>query len=302
MNQEGRAFLSPRKDCERELKNTTDIMTVGNLHVNRAFWDLLQQNGLDTFESVMAYGHVEIVKAAVRERSTARLTLRHRGAEYTFYLKRHTSPPLKEHLKLLARFSRPKSALNEWRAIIRFHELGLPTMIPVAAGEKSSRLGAVSTSFVLSLEIKDATRLDHYLAAWLGHPLSGEEIRRKRALVEEVAQLTRKMHRSGLNHRDYYLCHLFIRETQAEENFELFVLDLHRVDIRNKVGRRWIVKDLAAINYSSLELPVHTTDRLRFLKHYLGKDRLEKGDLPMIRQVLKKTRRIARHSKKMHKP
>ena len=276
-------------------------MTLGNLHVNRAFWDLLQRNRLDSFESFMRYDHVEIVKQAIKDRTTAKLTLRHDGKESTFYLKRHTSAPLKEHLKLLTRLSRPKSAMNEWRAIIRFHELGLPTMIPVAAGKKSSKLGLVSTSFLLSLEIKDARRLDHYLAEWLEHPVSRKDILRKRTLIKQVAQLTRKMHRSGLNHRDFYLCHIFIREKEAQEDFELFVVDLHRVDIRKEVPRRWAVKDLAAINYSSLDLPVYTTDRIRFLKHYLKKERLEKTDLVMIRQILKKTRRMAKHTKKMQK-
>jgi len=280
------------------LANPFDITTVGNLEVNAAFRDILLQNGLETFESFMQHAPVEIVKQAVVERSTARLMLKDGRGESTFFLKRHTSPPLKEYLKLFTRFSWPKSAFNEWQAIIRFHERKLPTMVPVASGEKRGRFGIVNQSFVLTEEIKDAKRLDHYLEKWNENPLSPEQIKRKRGLIERLAMITRKMHASGLNHRDYYLCHVFLREGKQGKDFELFILDLHRVDIRHRVGQRWVVKDLAALNYSSLELPIHATDRIRFLKAYLQKDRLEAKDQPLLRRVLRKTRKIADHAKR----
>ena len=275
-----------------------DIITVRNLEVNTAFRDILLQNGLETFESFMRHAHVEIVKQAVAERSTVKLMLRDGRGESTFFLKRHTSPRLREYLKLLTRFSRPKSAFNEWQAIIRFHEMKRPTMVPVAAGEKKGRFGIVNQSFVLTEEIKDAKRLDHYLEKWNENPLSPKQIKRKRQLIDRLAMITRRMHSSGLNHRDYYLCHVFLREKNQEKDFELFVLDLHRVDIRHKVGQRWVVKDLAALNYSSLGLPIHATDRIRFLKAYLQKDRLDEKDHRLLRQVLRKTRKIAGHAKK----
>jgi heptose I phosphotransferase len=174
----------------------------------------------------------------------------------------------------------------------------IPTMVPVAAGEKRGRFGIVSQSFVLTEEIKDAKRLDHYVETWNGNPLSPGQIKKKRELIDRLAKITRRMHSSGLNHRDYYLCHVFLREEEQGKNFELFILDLHRVDIRRKVSQRWIVKDLAALNYSSLELPIHATDRIRFLKAYLQKRRLEVKDQPLLQQALRKTRKIVRHAKR----
>jgi heptose I phosphotransferase len=282
------------------LASPFDITTSRNLQVNSAFRDLLLQNGLKTFESFMQHAHVEIVKQAVAERSTVKILLRDGRGESTFFLKRHTAPPLKEYVKLLTRFSWPKSAFNEWRAIIRFHEMKLPTMVPVAAGKKKGRFGIVNQSFVLTEEIKDAKRLDHYLEKWNETPLSPQQIQKKRELIKRLAVITRKMHASGFNHRDYYLCHVFLREREQEEDFELFILDLHRVDIRHNVGQRWVVKDLAALNYSSLELPIHTTDRIRFMKAYLQKSRLETKDRPLLLRVLRKTRKIARHAKRKH--
>lgn len=280
------------------MPRTIEITTMNDIVVSKAYRELLLENRLDTFKSFMEYTDLEIVKQAIKERSTAKLVLDDGRGQATFFLKRHTSPPIREYLKLLTRFSWPKSAFNEWRAIIRFHEIGLPTMVPVAAGEEKNCLGVVKRSFILTKEIKDAYRLDHYLAESLRQPLSREQIQRKRRLMRQLAQLTREMHTMGLNHRDYYLCHIFIRDTQESGDFDLFIIDLHRVDIRNKVGNRWIVKDLASINFSSLELPIHTTDRMRFFKLYLQKDHLEKRDFHQLRQILRKTKRIAHHAGK----
>lgn len=278
-----------------------EITSVNDIVVNKAYKEVLIQNRLDTFEAFMQYTNVEIVKQAIKERNTVRLVLNEGHSQSTFFLKRHTSPSVKEYLKLLTRFSWPKSALNEWQAIIRFHQVGIPTMVPVAAGVKRNGLGLAKESFVLTQEIRNAYRLDHYLAKWLRKPLSKQEIHGKRRLIQQLAQLTRRMHTTGLNHRDYYLCHIFIRNTEKSNDPELFVIDLHRVDIRSKVGNRWIVKDLAALNFSSLELPIHTTDRMRFFKLYLQKDRLSERDRPLLRQILKKTDRIARHTEKMYR-
>jgi len=209
-----------------------EITPVNNIVVNKAYKEVLIQNRLNTLESFMDYADVEIAKQVIKERSTAKLILDEGSSQSAFFLKRHISPSLKEYLKLLARFSWPKSALNEWRAILRFHQVGLPTMLPVAAGAKRNSLGLIKQSFILTNEIKDAHRLDHYLAKWLQRPLSKEQIHRKRRLIQELARLTRKMHIMGLNHRDYYLCHIFIRTTEQNNDFELFIIDLHRVDIR----------------------------------------------------------------------
>lgn len=283
------------------MPTSIEITTINDIVVNKAYQEVLVQNRLDTLKAFIDYTDVEIVKKAVKERGTVKLVLGDGRGKSTFFLKRHTSPSVKEYLKLLTRFSWPKSAFNEWRAIVRFHQTGLPTMIPVATGEQKNSLGLVKESFVLTKEIKNAYRLDHYCAQWLHKPLSKEQIQKKRRMIRRLAELTRKMHTTGLNHRDYYLCHIFIRSPEKNGEFEFFIIDLHRVDIRKKVGRRWLIKDLAALNFSSLELPIHATDRMRFFKLYIQKDRLSKKDQRFLRQVFKKTERIAHHTEKMYR-
>jgi hypothetical protein len=57
-----------------------------------------------------------------------------------------------------------------------------------------------------------------------------------------------------------------------------------------------MVKDLASLNYSTPRAAASSTDRLRWWKWYRGSERLSSADKRIIRAVVRKTRRIARHS------
>ena len=59
--------------------------------------------------------------------------------------------------------------------------------------------------------------------------------------------------------------------------------------------RRWIVKELASLSYSTPPNSATATDRLRFLRVYLGRDRFSAADRRLIRRVARKTGRIATH-------
>jgi len=45
-------------------------------------------------------------------------------------------------------------------------------------------------------------------------------------------------------------------------------MDLHRMQQRRRTPRRWRIKDLAGLYFSSLALRPGRKDRLRFLRHY----------------------------------
>ena len=81
----------------------------------------------------------------------------------------------------------------------------------------------------------------------------------------------------------------------------LYVIDLHRVNVRDKVGRRWRVKDLAALLFSSLEVPVTHGQRLAFYKRYMQIRRLSADDKTLIRLIVRKCDKIARHTEKMYR-
>ena len=77
--------------------------------------------------------------------------------------------------------------------------------------------------------------------------------REKRRLVMRVADFARRFHAAGLVHRDFYLCHLLEHEDPSRD---LGVLDLHRALIFDEIPQAWRRRDLAALLYSALDLPV----------------------------------------------
>jgi hypothetical protein len=101
-----------------------------------------------------------------------------------------------------------------------------------------------------------------------------------------------------VNHQDFYLGHFFIpAEQPLEGEPRLFLVDLQRLERRRAVPRRYVVKDLAQLLYSADQFPqLSRTDKLRFLRFYLGERPLSPRANGLARAVIAKAGRIARHS------
>ena len=279
------------------IKKRFSFSCQNGIMVNGEGADLLADNQLLTFDAVMSCSRGTAVKQVAGLRSTVRIALNDRNGETGVYLKRYHSRGIRCLVASLAGVTPRGTAMEEWNSILAFHRCGIPTMIPLAAGTR--RTGpATCESFLITRELEGAERLDHYLAREMAPPLFRHQVVNKRSLLKHLALLVRRMHRSGFNHRDLYLCHLLIKNT-AESDWIIYIADLHRVDRRQRVGTRWMVKDLAALNYSADPQFITRTDRLRFVRHYRdGKA----PDIPLrllIRKVLRKTEKIRLHDRRL---
>lgn len=95
----------------------------------------------------------------------------------------------------------------------------------------------------------------------------------RRKVIREIALVTRAMHESGLNHRDYYIWHLLADTRRfAAGQVKLAIIDLHRAQVRRRVPGRWRKRDLAALLYSaeSIGLALNRRDLFRFVRDYTG--------------------------------
>jgi heptose I phosphotransferase len=254
----------------------------GRVTVNQAFARLLRQHRLTTFDAVWQATQSAAVAKQLR---TDRITLRfelpdEQGRVQSLYIKRHTASGWWEHLKPLLQLRRPTlGARIEWDAILAFHRAGIPTMTPVAVGVAGAR------SWLITAALEDCDKLSDV------RPPPGT--RERQQLLTEVAGVAQLMHTAGLHHQDFYLGHLLKPRHHAGA---LHVIDLGRAERHGPWwARRWIVKDLAQLNYSAKDSPA--TERLRFLKAYLGRPLCDR-DRGLIRSILRKTRRIASHSRK----
>ncbi len=264
--------------------------SISGMVYTRAFEALLRQNSLFDFDRVMQIENCEVIKHAVPERSTVRVRLKQSDEPVMFYLKRHYVMPLLKFLGQVLKCARPKTAFDEFKNITAFHRAGIPTMVPVAAGIR--RRGLLRTeSFLVTKALEGCTRLDHLFAE--DRP---ESIDVKQDVIYQAAFLVSKMHAAGFNHRDLYLCHI-LRDRLGR----LYFVDLHRVDRRRAVPERWRVKDVAALHYSAPEAVFSRTDRIRFLKAYLGVERLSRKDKQFALKVLKKSEKMVHHNRKRRK-
>ncbi len=253
----------------------------GRLRVHADYLGLLQRHGLATFAALSKCNFGTVVRT-IGTRQTRRIVLEHElgrpGAATACYLKRHGPLPWREYLKCLLRANWPvRGARPEWRAILKFHAAGIPTMTPIAFGEHRGH------SLLLTLGLEDSDDLK---------PLVGNaSVGALRTWSQELAGITRRMHDTGLHHQDFYLNHVLASRTDGS----LRVIDLGRVRKRPHLSLRWIIKDLGQLNYSARTLPCRT--RLRFLRQYLGRP-LCRADRSLIRAIAVKAWWIDRHTRR----
>jgi tRNA A-37 threonylcarbamoyl transferase component Bud32 len=259
------------------------------LTVSPALESSLLEAGLLDFEALFTRTDLEIVKALIKERQT----LRARTADGTrFYIKRYTDPgpppALPAILRVVGRDRRntmkfSSQAAREYAVLQRLADLGVPAPTPAAYMEELDG-SRVARAAVITVGLPADQSLEQVLRSG---PLP--RTRRVRFAVK-LGRMLRDMHEGGVNHRDFYLVHILVGEGDR-----LYVTDLNRADIRRRVGKRWRVKDVAALLHSAPPA-VTRTDKARFARAYLG-GRL-RSHKAFLRAVLRKAARITAHTAK----
>jgi hypothetical protein len=228
--------------------------------------DFAQLHGGDraaAFEALMA------VEGTVYREADGRSTRQFSNRLGCFFIKTHRGVGWVEILKNIAQLRAPVvGARNEWKAIKRLGELGVDTMTLVGYGRRGF-IPSTMQSFVITEEITDATPLSDVTRDWCDR---GPDVPLKRVLIDKIADIARTLHDNGVNHRDLYICHFLLDEetrgARTAEDIRLYLIDLHRVQIRRKTPYRWRVKDVAAIYFSAMDIGLTRRDLLRFVRRY----------------------------------
>lgn len=250
----------------------------------------LRSGGLGSFDQVMATQSGRLLRT-LANRENWRIELRGSRGAYGAYLKKHRIVDWK--MKLRARL-RLAPQVSEGRVeaenVALLESEGIPTMRLVAFGERSHADG-LQESFVLTEELAGFMQLDHYLPTRfaLRDPARGRVDNDLATLIREVARVAREFHRWGHNHRDFYLCHFFVREARPGK-FEVKLIDLQRVQTR-RWNRTWLVlKDLTQLAYSAPLERFGCRERVLFLHHYLDVPKLQPRHKRLVRRILAKQR------------
>jgi heptose I phosphotransferase len=228
-----------------------------------------------------------------------RKTLRFSYQQKVYFIKLHFATGWKEIIKNLVELRLPiVSALNEYEAIRHCEQHGLKTMTP-AAVYKHGNNPATCCSFLITDELNNMIDLETLAAKW---ELYIDGLKTKRRLIKAVAQTAAAMFDSGMNHRDFYICHFMLKQdTLHDETPALYLIDLHRAQIRKKVPRRWLIKDLAGLYFSTMDLPLTRQDYFYFLKVFTNKPAKYalRNNAPFWTKVQKKA--VSLYKKEAHK-
>lgn len=281
-------FSSPVHRVERE-----------QMILNRDYQDLIKYLGFNCFESIWLYRSGEAIKN-IKARSVICIRILIHGKEKYFYLKRHNT----EYIGLRRLFMQlfPKWVLSQGRKefenICDFRKCDLPTVVPLAAGERFVRF-FWAESFLITEDFAPFVSLEYLLR---DHPefLMGPEGEfRKRTLLKEIALFARRMHQSGFNHRDFNATHILLHYGNQSNVPQIALFDLQRVDKGKFLRFRWIIKTLAEVIYSLSNEIFNKEDQIYLFKSYKRKKKLGIWDHFQFFWIKRKTARIKRHTDKM---
>jgi len=223
-----------------------------------------------TLESadLFAWASKQIANAApeyIFRAREGRTTLRIDLPAGSFFLKYHVGVGWREIFKNLLQLRWPVlGARTEWRAIQCLQRAGVPSLT-VAAYASRGWNPARQESLLLTEALLDTVSLETLCADW---PQQRPALRRQ--LLRRVAKLAQRMHGAGVNHRDFYLCHILVPNPLPNDDPPCTLIDLHRAQCRRRTPRRWRIKDLAALYFSAMDCGLTHREQLRFLRHYHG--------------------------------
>lgn len=187
----------------------------------------------------------------------------------SYFVKIHRGIGWKEIFKNLLQLRLPViGASNEYLAANKLASLGVDTLTPVAFGKKNIN-PAKQLSFIITEDLINTISLEDYCVSWNESP---PPISHKKALIELLASVSKIMHGTGVNHRDYYICHFLLDKHSIQQALapKCYLIDLHRSQLRSKVPLRWLVKDLSGLYFSAMDIGLTKRDLLRFIRVYSG--------------------------------
>jgi heptose I phosphotransferase len=224
---------------------------------------------LKRWQNTDPFWHVFHLQGTVYREQPGRKTLRFIEDNEPFFVKCHSGVGWKEIFKNLLQGRLPIiGAKNEFFAIQHLEKFGfVPKVIGFGWRGKNP---ANQQSFLITKELSFTISLEEFCRDWLIDP---PPLNLKRALIHKIATMARTIHEHGINHRDFYLCHFLLDVTGGTEllnpqELNIYLIDLHRAQIRKKVPWRWRVKDIAGLYFSAMEIGLTPRDLARFMITY----------------------------------
>lgn len=212
--------------------------------------------------SLEGFNQIMQLKGEVYRQVENRCTMRIQLGSHHYFIKQHYGVGWREIFKNLLLFRLPiVSAKNEYLALKKLQKLGVTTQEAVGFGCLGYNPARMK-SFLITKELPQLLSLEDFVESKNDKLKSPPN---KRELIKEVARIAKTIHRNGINHRDFYICHFLLDLINYPK---VVLIDLHRAQLRAKAPKRWVIKDLAGLYFSSKEAGLTMRDGLRFIRAY----------------------------------
>lgn len=272
---------------------TEFIKNPDGFNVDPAYQKALAKIGIDSFDSVFTFAAGKSLTKSNLASYRQRIQLELTDPPTTLFLKRYDHPPFSVQMKNRLNHKKNISlaSIEAQNALsLNNNSINAPKIICYGC----QMAGCVEKrSFLIMEKIPDAASLETSLPSCFDLPMTSQKRNEKIAFLKSLADFIARFHSAGFCHRDLYLCHIFY---DSKENFHL--IDVARAFKPTLFRRRYVIKDITQMYYSSPADKVSRTDRLRFYLYLNKKSKLEPSDKAFIKHLLKKARKMAIHDKK----
>jgi tRNA A-37 threonylcarbamoyl transferase component Bud32 len=217
---------------------------------------LLGPDGLRLEEWLQA-GQAQIVKQGPH-RIVYRVSL---ADGQVVYLKHNLLPDSRAWLRQLVR---PSKARTECDRAVAIAARGVPTVTPLAVGERQALLGACD-SYIVTRSLDDTQTLNSFLATVLAPMPAPRHGRVRRNLARALGEFVARLHDAGVMHNDFHAANILVRLEGDEPR--LFLIDLNTVRLGAPLS--WAASRENLIVLTRWFVPrVSRADRLRFWRAY----------------------------------
>ena len=207
--------------------------------------------------------------------------------EETYLIKRYETRHLLDYITTL---TTPSKALQELKAAQGIDQRGIPTPVPVAVGEKLT-WKMVKESYVVLKELKQCQPLNSYFLLEYPAEKSPRKLSEKRKVLTTLGHLAEKAHREGVFQSDFSLNN-FLLTKGTEGDITIYLSDFEKVTLKKSLTSRQQITCLAKLNRVGREISL--SDRLRFLKSYVGQNTSSHHLVSLARMIQKRTLELLR--------
>ena len=206
----------------------------------------------------------EDIQGEVFRKTANRITKEFTFEGDKYFIKLHYGVGWKEIFKNLIKLRVPTlGAFPEWKALKKLKSLGIYCPEPVGFYRKGINPSNIR-SFLVTKSLLNTVSIEEALNKGKFQEL---DFPTKKRFIEKVALISRNLHNNGINHRDYYLCHFHV-DSNLDPEKEIYLIDLHRAQLRSFVPTRWASKDIGGLFHSAMGFKLTERDFYRFIKTY----------------------------------